>query len=57
MNGGSGGAAGMGTGTGTGQNKMRWLERAYLADAKGSVRKVEWVPGGGAFGLKVVSGR
>jgi nucleoporin SEH1 len=31
----------------------RWVERALLTEAKGSVRSVEWAPKG--FGMKVVS--
>ena len=56
------GSGGTGAGVGSGgastttitlNNGTRWIERATLAEAKGSVRAVEFAPR--HFGLKIVS--
>ena len=49
---GSGGVTGAGAGGAIGRG-LRWVERATLAEAKGSVRVVEFAPR--HFGLKIVS--
>jgi len=43
----------MGQAQGQGSGQKRWVERALLNEARGSVRGVEFGPN--AFGLKLVS--
>ncbi|GJJ10593.1 hypothetical protein Clacol_004820 [Clathrus columnatus] len=42
-----------GVGSGAGASSDRWVERALLSEAKGSVRCVEWAPT--AFGMKIAT--
>jgi hypothetical protein len=44
----------VGQAPGQGSGQKRWVERALLNEARGSVRGVEFGPN--AFGLKLVSG-